>query len=341
MTRRPGDLPPDLAKAAFTVAQGRSRGLSKERMRGGDLDRPFRGVRHPAFEEPDDDDGERDRFERASADLADRCASLELVLPEPGFFCHITAARLWPLPLPMTKSDEPLHVGVSPPHHPPRRSGVAGHQITDPHTRVVVREGRRVIDPASLFCQLGTALRLDDLVAVGDALVLVPRFSNDTDGRPWVTLTELGERVERFRGRGKGRVAEALSLIRPGSESRPETLVRLAIRQAGLPEPEVNSEVVAEDGTSLGFADLRYRRERLIVEYDGDQHRVDTVQFDKDVRRLDAFAANGWRVVRITGREFFGDRFGCTVRIRQALLAAGQEPSDRVDHAVGVPLTRS
>ena len=139
-------------------------------------------------------------------------------------------------------------------------------------------------------------------------------------------MTELQNRLDHFRGRGKARAAEAFSLIRPGAESRPETLVRLAVVRASLPEPEVNVEVVTEDGTSLGFADLLYRRERLIIEYDGDQHRVNTEQFDKDVRRLDAFAANGWRVVRITGREFFGDRPGCIARIHQAVLAGRRAP---------------
>jgi hypothetical protein len=322
VTRRPGDLPPELAKAAFTVAQGKAWGLSAERIRGNDLDRPFRGVRRSIAGRPDD---AGERHDRAAAELLDRCAALELVLPDEAFFSHITAARLWPLPVPAAEPGESLHVGVGPPHHPPRRPGVIGHQITDPRSGVLVRHGHRLIDPASLFCQLSVVLRVDDLVAVGDALVHLPRFSDVYDERPWVTMTELNQRVELFRGRGKVSAAKALALIRSGAESRPETLVRLAIGRAGLPEPEVNVEVVAADGTSLGFADLLYRRERLIVEYDGDQHRVSTAQFDQDVRRLDAFAANGWRVVRITSREFFGDRFGCIARIQQALLAGGRQ----------------
>ena len=56
-------------------------------------------------------------------------------------------------------------------------------------------------------------------------------------------------------------------------------------------------------GRFIGRGDLVYRHWRVIVEYDGDQHRTDTTQFDRDVRRLDDFAANGWRVVRIVGRS--------------------------------------
>ena len=45
------------------------------------------------------------------------------------------------------------------------------------------------------------------------------------------------------------RRSEALGLIRPGAESRPETLVRLAIIEAGLPEPEVNVDIRDGAGT--------------------------------------------------------------------------------------------
>lgn len=91
----------------------------------------------------------------------------------------------------------------------------------------------------------------------------------------------------------------------------------------GLPEPEVNVSLVGPGAEFLGRADLVYRTWRVIVEYDGDQHRTDTRQFDRDVRRLERFAAHGWTVVRITGRAFFGDRATSIGRVRHALIAAG------------------
>jgi very-short-patch-repair endonuclease len=100
-------------------------------------------------------------------------------------------------------------------------------------------------------------------------------------------------------------------------------LVRLAIVEVGLPEPEVNVNIVDSNGMFLGRGDLVYRRWRVIVEYDGDQHRTDTRQFDHDVRRLEDFAADGWRVVRIVGRSFFTDRRACVARVARALLDSG------------------
>lgn len=320
MTRRPGPLPPPLKKVAFTLEQGRRLGLTDKRMASSDLRRPVRGVRLTVA--PPDDIA-ADDYRAAEVELLDRCDAVELIAPAGAFFTHRTAARLWPLPLPGPANDGPIHVGVMLPEHPPHRAGVVGHAISDPAAFTVRRNDHRLIDPASLFCQLSAVLRVDDLIAVGDALVLTPRRPDERDDRPWLDLAALQDRVARFRGRGKARADRAVRLVRSGSESRPESLVRLAILDAGLPEPEVNVEVYTAGGVFVGRADLLYRRYRLAVEYDGDHHRVDTTQYDRDTGRLDDFAAAGWRVVRITKRSFFGDRVACVARVRRALIDGG------------------
>jgi hypothetical protein len=198
--------------------------------------------------------------------------------------------------------------------------------IVDPRATVLYRRGLPVVDPVTLFCQLAAHLSLPDLVAVGDALVLEPVVPDVWEDRPWVPLRQLVERVEASRGRGKRNAEQAVSLIRPGAESRPETLVRLAIRQAGLPEPEVNVTISDSRGRFIGRGDLVYRQWQVIVEYDGEQHRTDNRQFDRDVARLDDFAAHGWRVIRIVGRSFFGNPAECMERVRHALVAAGWRP---------------
>ena len=126
MTRRPGELPSDLTKAAFTVKQGRELGVSRTRLRAADLDRPLYGVRRAIV--AGSGDGGPDARALVEARLQDQCSAAELVIPPRAFFSHLTAARLWPLPLPMPRQNEPVHVGVLPPEHPPRRAGVIGHQ---------------------------------------------------------------------------------------------------------------------------------------------------------------------------------------------------------------------
>ncbi len=309
-------LPSAVRTESFTVAQGYSFGLGQGRMRGADLARPFRGIRA----------GIRDESEAMStAERRHReaCAALLVALPEGAFFSHLTAARLWPLPLPPSIPFEPFHVSVFIPTRAPRRTHVVGHHVHDRLTSRGLRGGLPLVDPATLFCQLAAILTLPDLVAAGDALVLRPVFQDLWDERPWVPLRQLSERVGAFHGRGKQSAGRALGRIRPGAESRPESLLRLAIIDAGMPEPEVNVDVHDSSGRFIGRGDLVYRRWRVIVEYDGDQHRTDTRQFDKDVLRLEGFARAGWTVVRVVGRAFFGDRAECLRRVDHALTQAG------------------
>ena len=310
-------LPSSLQGEVFTVAQGRSIGLGQTRLRGRDLATPFRGVRTPSGVV-----GAGRTFEQ---DLLANCTALLVALPAGAFISHLTAARLWPLPLPLPQDlgGQPIDVSVREPARPPRRVGVDGHLVKDPLVCVVRRRGLPLVDPSTLFCQLATSLAVDNLVAVGDALVQRPVFQDWDDDRPWVSLPQLKERVALFHGRGKRAAAHAVDLIRPGAESRPESLLRLAIMNGGLPEPEVNVEIRDAGGSFLGRADLVYRRWRVIVEYDGDQHRTSTKQFDRDVMRLEGFARAGWLVVRIVGRSFWADREGCVARVRSALREAG------------------
>jgi very-short-patch-repair endonuclease len=56
----------------------------------------------------------------------------------------------------------------------------------------------------------------------------------------------------------------------------------------------------------------------VAVEYDGAQHRVDARQFERDVLRLEAFAAADWRVIRILATHL-RDPGAVVARIRTAL----------------------
>ncbi len=311
-------IPRGVVGSPFTVQQGRSIGITPKRLRGRDLEKPFRGVRRAGVGDPTELD--------VQARLIEQCRALELVLPDCAYFSHLTAARLWPLPLPFAERLRDLHVSVPAPQRAVRRVGVVGHTSFDPEIRIVARSGRRVADAATIFLQLATALSQPELVAVGDAMVLAPKRFDPWSDRPWVRFAALRERVDRFHGRGKRRAAAALELIRPGAESRPETLLRLALVGSGLPEPEVNTDIVDGDGRFLARGDLVYRGFRVLVEYDGDQHRTSTDQFERDLGRLDDLAAAGWRVVRISGRAFFGDRERAIGRVTRALEAAGWRP---------------
>ena len=129
-----------------------------------------------------------------------------------------------------------------------------------------------------------------------------------------------------YRGRGKRNVSKAFALIRPGAESRPETLLRLAIVDARAAGARGQPDMSGVPRRRRGRGDLVYRRWRVLVEYDGDHHRTSKKQFDRDIGRLDDFTADGWRVVRITGTSFFLDRQGAVDRVARALMERGWRP---------------
>jgi hypothetical protein len=115
---------------------------------------------------------------------------------------------------------------------------------------------------------------------------------------------------------------DALALVRPRTDSVKETELRLAILRAGLPEPEINVPICDADGF-IGLGDLVYRALKILIEYDGGQHREDEKQFLHDVDRLDRAMAEGWRVIRVT-KKHAAARFEPAIeRIRDALIKRG------------------
>ncbi|MFE5671184.1 DUF559 domain-containing protein [Agromyces sp. NPDC056523] len=134
-------------------------------------------------------------------------------------------------------------------------------------------------------------LTVDELIEAGDRLLGWPL--------PLCSREELDTAVTRFGSRrGARKVRAAWARLRAGSASPRETRLRELLVAAGLPEPALNVPIVLRDGRSTP-GDLVYAEYRVLVEYDGEQHREDAEQFGRDVDRLNALAIAGWVVVRI------------------------------------------
>jgi hypothetical protein len=137
----PEPLPPQLAGRAFGVREADSAGVGRGRLRGRDLVTVHRGVRVPADA----------RFTEQLARFAFMARSRTGQV-----FSHLTAARVWGIPLPTTFSPrEGVHVSVRAPTARPRGPGVTGHELTDPHASAVMRFGVPVTDAATTWCHLG------------------------------------------------------------------------------------------------------------------------------------------------------------------------------------------
>ncbi len=88
------------------------------------------------------------------------------------------------------------------------------------------------------------------------------------------------------------------SLIRTGAESLPETRVRLMMVLCHLPEPEIQVNIGNDD--FIGRVDMLLRPWGTVIEYEGQQHRTESVQWTRDIRRYESMASDGWVVLRIT-----------------------------------------
>ncbi|MEF2977475.1 DUF559 domain-containing protein [Subtercola sp. YIM 133946] len=264
-------IPIDLGHAPFHVRAAQDAGLSEKRLRSHDLARPFSGVRS---------------LTSADATVVDRCRAFMPRIRDGEFFSHLTAAALWDCPLPGRYAPTAkVHVAIPAPNGESRARGVVGHKIKYPKVEVWRRHGLPVSDPATTFIHCATLLGLDDLVAVGDHLILSPRRQALGERRPHTSAAHLFSRVSAYQGPGKRRATEALALMRQGAESRPETLLRLLIRRAGMPEPQLNVDICDHNGIWIARVDMLYPQARLVVEYDGEQHRTDDVVYENDARR--------------------------------------------------------
>lgn len=314
--RTPSELPSDLRWRPFSVGTGRASGVSDQRMRGRDLRSPHRAVRVPVgaaaahahaalaaggIQSATGGTGGTGAAGAAAdtAALLDRCQAYATIMRSSQFFSHVTAARLWGLPMAAWTPEELLDVAEPAPLRAPRVRGVRGHQFEDVRVRVLERYGLRVADPVSTFLHLARAVDHGRLVAVGDHLVRVPRFS-DADGlRPFCTRAELAARLDGHRGRGRRAAGLALERVRDGVDSPQETRLRLLLVDAGLPEPLTDVEVRDRSGRVVTWLDMFYPALRLAIEYDGQQHRTSDRQVARDGERIEQLRQLDIGLVRV------------------------------------------
>lgn len=296
------------------------------RLRARDLEAPFRGVRRRVADVvvPDAGPLARDRALRARV-LGDARAYATLMASH-AFFAGRTAAVLHGIPV--THGPE-LEVGVPSPARAPRRAGIRGRKLTAAFAQVVTRDGLRMESPASCWATLGAELSERELIRMGDAIVRIPR---GTGGLPHpelqlATLEELRAAAQHPGRVGRPRLLRALKHIRVGSMSPLETDTRLECVAAGLPEPELDVEVRApHTGRLAGIADLRFPGYRVLIEVEGDHHRVDRAQWTRDIEKVAAYTALGYETVRVTAAQVRQHPERCVALIRAALIRGGWRP---------------
>ncbi len=135
--------------------------------------------------------------------------------------------------------------------------------------------------------------------------------------------------------------AWAIALLEPRTDSPMETRLRLLIVRGGLPRPAANLDVVV-DGAWLARPDLSYPGLRIAIEYDGDHHRADRRQWQRDVGRRRVLEDAGWLLIVVTADDVLRrpheivQRIGRAISRRQQIgQAAGPDPG--IGHETPVP----
>lgn len=240
-------------------------------------------------------------------------------------YSHGTAAQVFQLPVPDDIiQEETLHLTW------PRGSSTAQRQSLTAHrSRLSSADQGRfrrlpLTTPARVWVDLSSTLSLTDLIVLGDAIV----------NRPWVhgrrvdglgTLDGMDAALTRA-GSTKGvrQARVALTRCRVGADSRPETLARLALVDAGLPEP-VPQLCGDPADRSAPDADLGYRAQRIAIQYDGKHHRTGDQQYS-DAYRDAWFQERGWLVIRLTSRDLH-QGFGRLIQLVRRRVAATETPA--------------
>jgi hypothetical protein len=183
-----------------------------------------------------------------------------------------------------------------------------------------------VTDAATTWLQLTQIVSVRDLVAAADFLIRVPRRPDPDDPRPHVGMHDLIRQATSYRGRGRRAALEAAGRMREGSDSPRETWVRLDLEDAGLPEPSPNCRI-DHRGRFIGYGDLVYPLWKVVVEYDGEQHRLDSRQYQHDVARHEALLEAGWIHIRESKDTPEPGPDSTVARTRRALTHRGWTPS--------------
>lgn len=237
--------------------------------------------------------------------FADRILAARSALPDGARSTGIT--RIQELGLDFGPS-EPLHFVVAGDHH------LAIPGIFLHRTASMPSDDGQGVSVEAAFVAYCAEARVIDAIKVGSILLHLERL--DLEGlqtlmteQPWRRgVIEAGWVVEHLDGRCR---------------SFPEADLLAMVRFSGLPEPDVNPELRADDGTVV-IPDLWWAAWRQVVEYEGSHHQEDRAQYVADIDRYLIFRRMKAPYLQITKERMRKPRIA-VLQIHRALAEAGYE----------------
>lgn len=283
-------LPVVLQGRIFTRLEATAEGLTPKQLRGGRILSVMPGLYRYRDHDPGEDE------------LA---LAVRRLLPDGVALSHSSALAWYGVQL---APAAPLHFATNRPIRV-KRPEVRVHRFTGELAARVLR-GMPILDPSRTFIDCGTVLSYPRMLAAGDWLC----------AKGFTDPVSLAELCAASHLDGVQRARSVVRWIRPGAESVRESMTRWHLVARGLPEPEINTDIVDSHGTFLGRGDMPYPSYKVLVEYDGWYHERDAIQRDRDVLRREALERAGWLVVIITSSDS-GERIAS--RVFAALKARG------------------
>lgn len=295
----------------LTVAQARALGTSRKTLRGRNAERHLHGIYSPVRRDRDALGLHRSLLGAAAFRGADVAS-------------HESAAALWGFPDVVVPQE--LHLLSVAGDRRARVQGMSGHRgLVLPEETVVV-DGLVVTSPARTWLDLARAAGVMRLILWADWL-FNPVWGGDWDREPLATPGELRALLDRHRGKPGIRKARlAADRARVGSDSHRETELRLALVDAGLPEPAVNQWIIDPvTGERIHRGDLTYDEVRIDLEYEG-EHHSEKGQVQRDIARSERLQRADWLELRFSSAHARHGWLPAIHKTREALLSRGWSP---------------
>jgi very-short-patch-repair endonuclease len=281
-------IPRELTRGPFSLDEARAAGLTLSALKG----KAWRRVGFELY-----------RWAEQKEDPLLTLSAWRRLLPEKIVFAGTTAAWLFGLEVEPTNTVEI----VAPPRSGLRsRAGLLVCRFEIPSGEIVSIRGFRVTAlPRTLAALCLRRPAVEALIAIDRAIHL--RLVDSA------ALRQYAEAADGRRGAARLR---SLALLGAPAESPMETRLRWLLIQARLPRPEVQTSLSDAATSFVGRADLYYPSKRLILEYDGGNHRERLVE---DNRRQNLLINAGFRLLRFTAADIYGRPQVVVAQVRAAL----------------------
>jgi very-short-patch-repair endonuclease len=184
--------------------------------------------------------------------------------------------------------------------------GIVAHSGIIPDDEICLRASIYCTTPARTAYDIGRRASGDTAIIRIDALLNATRCG----------IAEVERIADRYPGaRGMRSLRKALDLADGGAESPKETELRLLLVRAGLPRP------VTQIRVGKRRIDMGWIAWKVGVEYDGEHHFTNPDDYANDIERLEYLAAQGWLIVRVSGRQLRYQPETVVRRVREALVS--------------------